>query len=158
RTLAECKEAMGADLHFLTSLLDRRLVWGDKKIFTQLDDAFRRHVAATDPATFIAAKLAERDARHIKMGDTRYQLQPNVKEGKGGLRDIHTLFWISRFLHGTDTPPFLTEEEKKTLHDAHAFFTAVRHHAHEVAGSDRLSFEAQPEIAARMGYNDAEPN
>jgi [protein-PII] uridylyltransferase len=153
RTLAECEEGF-EDIHFLTSLLERRMVWGSKTVFAKLDKVFQQYKDSKPASAFIAAKLAERDARHKKMGDTRYVLQPNVKEGKGALRDIQTLFWLSDFLHTNN----MTEEESATLEKAHKFFSAVRCHLHLVSGSDRLSFEIQPDIAARMGYTDAQPN
>lgn len=166
RTVAECEEAMKSDLHFVTSLLEKRLVWGPKKTFAKLESVARKYRTASAPGTFIAAKLAEQEARHKKMGDSRYQLQPNIKESKGGLRDIQTLLWISNFLYGITTPEglveqsILTEKEAETLRDAQAFLWAVRWHLHLAMGrfDDRLSFDIQPEVAARMGYKEAEPN
>lgn len=157
RTLQECAEAMEGDVQFLTSLLARRCVWGDKKTYAQFDALFTGHVKEKSKSAFIEAKLAERDARHKKMGDARYQLQPNVKEGKGALRDIQTLFWLCDFL-GLGMGEILTAQEARTLDDAYAFFWAVRCHLQLLGASDRLSFELQPEVAARMGYTDAEPN
>ncbi len=166
RTVDECEEAMRSDLHFVTSLLEKRLVWGPKKTFTLLEAVARKYRTASAPGTFIAAKLAEQEARHKKMGDSRYQLQPNIKESKGGLRDIQTLLWISNFLYGITTPEglveqaILTAKEAETLRDAQDFLWAVRWHLHLLMGrfDDRLSFDIQPEIAARMGYKETEPN
>jgi len=166
RSLAECEEAMRNDLHFTTSLLENRLVWGQKPLLRQLQAVIKTHFASTTPGTFIAAKLAEQDARHRKLGDSRYQLQPNVKESKGGLRDIQTLFWLSNFLYGITTAEGLVKEkvlapqEAKTLQSAHDFFWTVRCQLQLVANraDDRLSFDMQPEVALRLGYLDAEPN
>lgn len=166
RSLDECVAALPADLHFVTSLLERRLVWGAKKTFQKLGDAIGHYTQTLPPAAFIAAKLAEQEARHKKMGDSRYQLQPNIKESKGGLRDIQTLLWISNFLYGAETPEAMVEKgilsakEAATLKDAQEFLWAVRWHLHLLAGrfDDRLAFDIQPEIAARMGYKEAEPN
>lgn len=166
RSLEDCEKAMGEDLSFLTSLLEKRLIWGSKALYQKLEKSFQKHIKATPPAYFIAAKLAERDARHRKLGDNRYQLEPNVKEGKGALRDIHTLLWIANFLYGAKTPrdmvkkKLLTKEEAATLERAQAFFWAVRCHLHILAGraNDRLSFDSQPHIAELMGYKDKEPN
>jgi [protein-PII] uridylyltransferase len=165
RTIDECREDMGRDIHFLTSLLEKRLVWGDKKTFKALDTAVGEHLAASPPRVFIAAKLDERDARHIKMGDSRYQLQPNVKESKGALRDIQTLLWLSNFLFGVTTPEglakkkILTSAEAKTLQKAYDFFQEIRFHLHTLSGraDDRLSFEIQPDVATHMGYKDKDP-
>lgn len=166
RSMAECESGLAEDLHFATSLLEMRYIWGDKGRYTRLQKMIRRHVAQTPATTFIAAKLAERDARHIKTGDSRALLQPNVKESKGGLRDIQTLFWLTNFLYGIDTAEglvkrsILTKAEAESLRQAHKFFWTVRCHLHLLAGraDDRLTFDAQPEIALRMGYKDPAPN
>ncbi|MDF3025170.1 MAG: [protein-PII] uridylyltransferase [Alphaproteobacteria bacterium] len=162
RTVADCEAAMKTDLHFVTSLLEKRLVWGPKKVFASLAAAVKEHHDAASPATFIAAKLAEQEARHKKLGDSRYQLQPNIKESKGGLRDIQTLLWIANFLYGITTPEglvekgVLTAQEAETLHDAQEFLWAVRWHLHlaNARFDDRLAFDIQPEIEARMGYKE----
>ena len=65
---------------------------------------FRKEVVAGTAAEFVAAKLAERDERHVRMGDSRYVVEPNVKDGKGGLRDLHTLYWIGKYVHGVERP------------------------------------------------------
>jgi [protein-PII] uridylyltransferase len=166
RTLQECEKDMSEDVLFLTSLLEKRWVWGSKPAYQQLEKSFQRHIAASPPGFFVSAKLAERDDRHRKMGDSRYQLEPNVKEGKGALRDIHTLLWIANFLYGIRKPEdmvrhdILTKAETATLKKALDFFWTVRCHLHFLAGraDDRLSFDSQPRIAELMGYKDAEPN
>lgn len=94
RSLDECAEDMPQDLNFMTSLLDRRFICGPKAVYRRLDGLVKSNIAAIGPGRFVAEKLAERDRRHARAGDTRFILQPNVKEGKGGIRDIHTLFWI----------------------------------------------------------------
>ncbi len=166
RSLADCARAMDEDVSFLTALLEMRQVWGPKPVFTALEKSFREHIKKTRPGWFVTAKLDERDLRHHKMGDSRYHLQPDVKEGKGALRDIHTLLWLANFLYGARTPQdlskkrILTAAEAKDLAKAQQFFWTVRCHLHFLAKreNDRLSFESQPEIAARMGYKDKEPN
>ena len=166
RSLKDCEEAMGEDISFLTSLLEKRLIWGPKAIFQKLEKAFQQHIKATQPGYFITAKLDERDIRHHKMGDSRYQLEPNIKESKGALRDIHTLLWIANFLYGVHKPEdmvkkdILSAAEAATLKKALHFFWTVRCHMHFLAGraNDRLSFDSQPLIASLMGYKDAEPH
>src|SRR3546814_20268963 len=85
-------------------------------------------------------KLAERDARHQRMGDSRYVLEPNVKEGKGGLRDLHTLFWITKYLYGVDDVAdivklgVLSPREAKRFARAHNFLWTVRCHLHYLTG------------------------
>ena len=68
-----------------------------------------REIVKGSAAQFVAGKLAERDARHQRVGDSRYQLEPNVKEGKGGLRDLHTLFWIAKYIYRIDDVGKLVE-------------------------------------------------
>ncbi len=166
RSLEDCAEAMDTDVGFLTALLEMRHVSGPKPVFAALEKSFRAHIGKTRPGWFVAAKLDERDLRHHKMGDSRYHLQPDVKEGKGALRDIHTLLWLANFLYGARDAKalakkrILTSAEAKELAAARRFFWTVRTHLHFLGRreNDRLSFESQPEIALRMGYKDKEPN
>ncbi len=123
---------------------------------------FRKEVVAGTAAEFVTAKLAERDERHIKMGDSRYVVEPNVKDGKGGLRDLHALYWIGKYVHGVERPAdlvgagLLTAAEFKRFDRAERFFWSVRCHLHLLAGrpEERLSFEYQPRIAEIMNYAD----
>lgn len=154
------------NLHLLTSLLDRRMVTGSKKAFSQLEKITAAFVAKRGPANLIAEKLRERDVRHLRLGDSRYALQPDIKEGKGALRDLHTLRWIVQ-LTGNDPNPqnlaklgFLTKPEASLFQQIFDFFNAARHYLHLASGrhNDRLGFEWQPAVALAMGYGDAEPN
>jgi [protein-PII] uridylyltransferase len=112
---------------------------------------------------FIEAKLAERAARHKRQGGQRYVLEPNVKEGKGGLRDLQTLYWIGKYLHrvpsaeGLVGAGLLSREEFDSFAQAEDFLWAVRCHLHYITGrpTDTLTFDLQVEVAARMGYRDA---
>lgn len=166
RNLTECRHALQGDLHFMTSLLEKRFVSGDKKLSRQLDKIYDQYLREAGTGTLIAAKLAERDARHRKHGDSRALLQPNIKESKGGLRDLQNLFWLARLSEGVRSPrdmvrkKILTAEEARLLGRAHVFFWRIRCHLHALAGraDDRLSFDVQPEIALRMGYDDPAPN
>jgi len=166
RNLSDCRAAMQDDLHFMTSLLEKRFVCGDKKLSRQLDKIYDQYLREAGPGPLIAAKLAERDARHRKQGDSRALLQPNIKESKGGLRDLQNLFWLATLTDGARRArdmvrkKMLTAEEARLLGRAHVFFWRIRCHLHTLAGraDDRLSFDVQPEIALRMGYHDAAPN
>jgi [protein-PII] uridylyltransferase len=166
KTLDASAEILHSDIHFMTSLLERRMLWGAKAPARKLEKMIRQHLERSEPTAFIAAKLAERDARHKKTGDHRYALQPDIKESKGGLRDIQTLLWLGNFLHGAATPEsllrenILTAQEFRIFSKAYDFFRTVRCHLHLLSGraSNRLGFELQPDIATRMGYNDKEPN
>ncbi|MFH1158472.1 MAG: [protein-PII] uridylyltransferase [Pseudomonadota bacterium] len=166
RTLPDCERGMSEDVPFLTSLLEKRRVWGPNPVYQQMETLFHRHIEASPPWVFVSTKLAERDARHQKTGDSRYPLEPDIKEGKGALRDIHTLLWIAGFLYGVRRPEdmvkknILTAPEAATLKKALHFMWTARCHLHFLSGrgDDRLSFDSQPRIAERMGYKNAEPN
>ena len=111
---------------------------------------------------FVEAKLAERDERHRRMGGSRYVLEPNVKDGKGGLRDLHTLFWIAKYLYPVRDMGHLVEHgvlqasEAARFDKAQRFLSTVRCRLHYLSGrgDDRLTFDRQPEIGAMLGYKD----
>jgi [protein-PII] uridylyltransferase len=116
------------DMTIRTAFLEARWLWGDEKIFDLAMARFRRDVVAGSAAEFVTAKLAERDERHVRMGDSRYVVEPNVKDGKGGLRDLHTLYWIGKYVHGVDRPAdlvragLLNAAEFKRFDRAERFF------------------------------------
>ena len=150
------------DMTIRTSFLEARWLWGDEKLFDLAVARFRKNIVAGTAAEFVAAKLAERDSRHIRMGDSRYVVEPNVKDGKGGLRDLHALYWIGKYVHGVERPAelvrtgLLTAAEFRRFDRAERFFWAVRCHLHLLAGraEERLNFEYQPRIAEIMNYAD----
>ena len=160
RSLDEMIRAAKEDLTVRTALLEARFVWGDRALYDQASARFDAEVVAGNARAFVADKLAERDERHKRMGDSRYVVEPNVKEGKGGLRDLHTLFWIGKFIHRVRTVPelvdagLLTSRELRQFARAENFLLAVRCHLHMLAGraEDRLTFDVQREIAARMQF------
>src|SRR3546814_12651879 len=122
------------------------------------DLRFAREVVAGNARAFVADKLVERDERHKRMGDSRYVVEPNLKEGKGGLRDLHTLFWIGKFAYQTQSVPALVEQglltraELRQFQKAENFPWAVRCHLHCVAKrlEERLTSVLQPELARRQ--------
>ena len=150
------------DMTVRTAFLEARWLWGDSAIFDEAMRRFRKDVVAGSAAEFVAAKLAERDQRHVRMGDSRYVVEPNVKDGKGGLRDLHTLYWIGKYVHGVERPAdlvgagLLSAAEFKRFDRAERFFWSVRCHLHLLAGrtEERLGFEYQPRIAEIMHYAD----
>jgi [protein-PII] uridylyltransferase len=150
------------DMTIRTAFLEARWLWGDDKLFDAAMRRFRKDVVAGTAAQFVTAKLAERDQRHIRMGDSRYVVEPNVKDGKGGLRDLHTLYWIGKYVHGVERPAdlvgagLLTAAEFRRFDRAERFFWAVRCHLHLLAGrpEERLSFDYQKRIAEVMNYAD----
>ncbi|MFN3912466.1 [protein-PII] uridylyltransferase [Hyphomonas sp.] len=164
RTPIECVKLAQEDVTIKTSLLDSRYICGDEALVNDMVALFQREAVKGADAQFIADKLAERDARHARIGDARYVVEPNLKEGKGGLRDLQTLYWIVKHMNGGITledvmrdGPF-TDHEYTVFIRAARFLWTVRCHIHFVTGraEDRLSFDLQPEIAARMGYRDRE--
>ena len=164
RTPMECVKLAQDDVTIKTSMLDARFICGDEVLANEMMALFQRESVKGKDAQFIADKLAERDARHARTGDARYVVEPNLKEGKGGLRDLQTLYWIGKHMYGGDSleevmksGPF-TDHEYAVFIRAARFLWTVRCHIHFVTGraEDRLSFDLQPEIAARMGYRDRE--
>jgi len=162
RSVTECLRYAKADLTIRTTLLEARYVWGEQALYTELKTRFDSEILRGTAAQFVEAKLAERDARHQRVGDSRYQLEPNVKEGKGGLRDLHTLFWLAKYIYRIDDVARLVElgvlsaEESARFERAQSFLWTVRCHLHYLAGrpEERLTFPLQTEIGARMGYTD----
>jgi [protein-PII] uridylyltransferase len=160
RSVAECLRYAKTDLTIRTALLEARYIWGEQALFTELKQRFDTEIVRGTAAQFVEAKLAERDQRHQRVGDSRYQLEPNVKEGKGGLRDLHTLFWIAKYIYRVDEVAKLVErgvlsaEEAARFERAQSFLWTVRCHLHYLAGraEEHLTFPIQAEIGARMGY------
>ena len=160
RSLDELVRQAKGDITVRTALLEGRFVWGDEALYAEASRRFGEEVRAGTERQFIADKLAERNARHLRMGDTRYVVEPNVKEGKGGLRDLHALFWIGKYVYDVERAARLvdvglfTRAEYRAFHRADNFLWAVRCHLHLIAGraEDRLTFDYQREIADRMRY------
>ncbi len=162
RSVDEMIRMAKGDLTIRTALLEARYVWGDQALYDEAAARFQAEVVAGTARVFVTEKLAERDARHKRMGDSRYVVEPNLKEGKGGLRDLHTLFWIGKYVHRVQTVAelvdkgLLTAPELQQFQKAENFLWAVRCHLHNVTNrpEDRLTFDVQPEIARRMRYAD----
>jgi len=162
RTVNECIKLSRADMTIRTSILEARRLTGDAGLAADLIKRFRDEVVRGTGAEFVAAKLKERDERHAKAGASRFMVEPNVKEGKGGLRDLHTLFWIAQYLHPADSLEavmrldMFESREVRAFIGAFDFLEAVRAHLHFTTGrpEERLTFDVQPEIAQRMGYHD----
>jgi [protein-PII] uridylyltransferase len=162
RSVDEMVRQAKGDITIRTALLESRYVWGDQSLYDEAAARFRKDVQAGTTRAFIAEKLDERNARHLKMGDSRYVVEPNVKEGKGGLRDLHTLFWIGKDAYNVSDSAelvdvgLLTRAEYRLFHRAENFLWAVRCHLHMLAGrgEDRLTFDLQREIADRMRFAD----
>ncbi|KWV91586.1 [protein-PII] uridylyltransferase [Erythrobacter sp. YT30] len=157
-TIAMAKE----DLTIRTALLESRLIWGDQQIYEEARQRFWTGLARGTERQFLTQKLAERDARHKRMGDSRYVVEPNVKEGKGGLRDLQTLYWIGKYMHRVENAAELAElglftpQEYRSFRRAEGFLLAVRCHMHIITdrAEDRLTFDLQRQVAERMNFAD----
>lgn len=165
RTVSECIEDAKGDVTIQTALIDARYLAGERPVFERFDAdfaAFRQHSGL---AAFLAAKRAERAARHARYGDSPFLVEPHVKEGRGGLRDLQTLYWLARHAFGVQRMPelvgkdspgggLLTPQEARAIRRAWNFLWTVRFHLHYVTGraEERLTFDLQPVVGARMGY------
>ena len=162
RTVKECLRLAREDYTIRTSLVEHRYLAGDIDLAKELGEQLWSNLFASTAQDFIEAKLNEREERHRKQGGQRYMVEPNVKEGKGGLRDLQSLFWISKYVHGVKDAADLvgvrvfTTEEFQTFVTAEDFLWAGRCHLHLLSGraTDQLTFDMQVEIAQAMGYRD----
>lgn len=164
RSVDECIRLSLTDMTIRTSLLEARFLWGENALFNEMRKRFAKEVvgAAGSITAFIEAKMGERNERHRKVGDSRYMLEPNIKEGKGGLRDLQTLFWIAKYAYQVDeveglvAKGVLTAEEAVRFAKAESFLWAARSQLHYLTGrqEDRLTFDVQAEMARRLGYTE----
>ena len=160
RAVEECLALARTDMVVRTTLLEARFLAGDQPLAEDFLERFRAMVTNADPRPFIAAKLDERTERHARTGAVRYRVEPNIKDGKGGLRDLNTLFWIARSLAPESLmgaavlDDLLTARERRTFDEAFDFLWRVRAHLHLTAGraEEKLTFDLQPEVARRMGW------
>jgi [protein-PII] uridylyltransferase len=162
RSLDDMVRMSRSDLTIRTAMLEGRYVWGDQDLYEEARQRFWAEVVAGTDRQYVSEKLAERDERHKRMGDSRYVVEPNVKEGKGSLRDLHTLYWIGKYIHQVRNASelvgagLLTQKEYRAFRRAENFFWAVRCHLHAITNrpEDRLTFDLQREVATRMNYAD----
>src|SRR3712207_3186743 len=160
RSVEECLREAHADMTIRTSLLETRFLFGDRELFDNLTKRFDKEIIATSAPAFVDAKLKERDARVAKAGASRYLVEPNVKDGKGGLRDLNTLFWIAKYVYRVKEPEELvtaglfTQDEFNLFARCEEFLWRVRCHMHFATGrsEERLTFDLQRTIAERFGY------
>ncbi len=161
RTVADCVEESTRDITVATSLMESRLLTGPAGLFQEMRHCTGRN-AIWDSAAFFSAKSEEQVARHHKFHDTAYNLEPNIKEGPGGLRDIQMIGWVVKRHFYADSYSellsrgFLTEPEYDSLVAGQNFLWRIRFALHLVAGrrEDRLLFDYQRELASRLGYHD----
>jgi [protein-PII] uridylyltransferase len=162
RTIEQSVKLSRTDFTIRTALLDSRFVLGDDTLFRDLMERFRSDVVQGTAKQFVEAKLAERDDRHKRAGESRYRVEPNIKDGKGGLRDLHTLHWLSKYLYDEDPgdrtarASVFMPDEKATFRRCENFLWTVRCHLHFLTGrpEERLSFDVQQAMAELLGYAD----
>src|ERR1700739_403150 len=153
------RQARG-DMTIRTAILETRFLTGDQALYDELVSRFDKEVVQGTATEFVTAKLAEREERHRRGGQSRYLVEPNVKDGKGGLRDLHTLFWIAKYVYRVRETDELAErgvvdaQEYRIFRRCADFLLSVRCTLHFFAGraEERLSFDMQREIAVRLGY------
>ncbi|WP_046862090.1 [protein-PII] uridylyltransferase [Microvirga massiliensis] len=161
RSVEECIREAQADMTVRTSLLEARFLFGNEALFDTLVARFDKEIVATTAPEFVEAKLKERDARVAKAGASRYLVEPNVKDGKGGLRDLNTLFWIAKYAYRIREPEELvaeglfTIEEFRLFAKCEEFLWRVRCHMHFATGraEERLTFDLQRVLAERIGIS-----
>jgi [protein-PII] uridylyltransferase len=160
RSVDESIRQARGDMTIRTAVLETRFLTGDQPLYDELVARFDKEVVQGTAAEFVTAKLAEREERHRRAGQSRYLVEPNVKDGKGGLRDLHTLFWIAKYVYRVRDTDELAErgvfdaQEYRTFRRCADFLWSVRCNLHFVSGrpEERLSFDMQREIAIRLGY------
>jgi [protein-PII] uridylyltransferase len=160
RSVDESIRQARGDMTIRTAILETRFLTGDQPLYDELVARFDKEVVQGTAAEFVTAKLAEREERHRRAGQSRYLVEPNVKDGKGGLRDLHTLFWIAKYVYRVREADELLErgvfdaQEYRTFRRCADFLWSVRCNIHFFSGraEERLSFDIQREIAIRLGY------
>ncbi len=162
RSIAECMSYSKTDMTIRTTLIESRFLLGNAQLFEELLATFDREIMRAGAREFVGAKLEERNLRVARAGASRYLVEPNVKEGKGGLRDLNTLFWIAKYVYRVREARdlvgvgLLTSAEMSLFERCEEFLWRVRCHLHFATGraEERLSFEMQPRLANRLGYRD----
>jgi [protein-PII] uridylyltransferase len=158
RTINQTIKAADDDMTIRTALLDARFLYGEAALFHEMRSRFISHTVHGSQRSFIAAKLAEREQRLRRAGISRYRVEPNVKEGKGGLRDLNMLHWFAVYLNPAKSGQAETEifspAEFATFGRCEAFLWTIRCYLHFLAGKaeERLSFDLQPAMAHALGY------
>ncbi len=166
RSVDECIRQAKADMTIRTGILEARLICGKKILLDSLVEKFNRNIVVGTALQFVEAKLQESDDRHRRLGDSRYVIEPNVKDGKGGLRDLHKLFWIGKYVYQITEVKALVDKGVISVAEARRFAKAqkqlwtIRCHLHYSAkrAEDRLTIDLQKDIAQRLGYTDRSGN
>ncbi len=162
RSIEECLRQAKTDLTIRTALLEARYLWGDQELFERFHKRYQRDIVSGQSEAFYHAKLEERRQRHQRFGNSRYALEPNIKDGKGALRDLQTLRWIARFLDGASRTEdmvargLIGKGDAAKFNKAERFLWTLRCQLHYLRGrpEEKLTFDLQPEIARLLGYRD----
>lgn len=162
RSIEQTVRFAKSDMTIRTAMLDSRFLWGEETLYEEFIESFKDKVIKGTAREFIEAKLNERNERHDRSGASRYMVEPNVKDGKGGQRDLHTLHWIAKYLNfettesNISTSGVFTAEEYHSFKHCDDYLWTVRCHLHFLTKrpEERISFEVQKSMAERLGYSD----
>lgn len=162
QTVPDAMDKAKQDFDFRTALLENRLIFGSDSLYQKLmsDYHILQHNSGLE---FLSCKMQERQERHYKSGDSRYLVEPDLKNGKGGLRDLHSLFWIGKYLYHVQTAQDLidhhvfSKSDLRTVRNAEKFLWTVRFMVHHFSkrSNERVSFDIQQNIAKALGYKDS---
>jgi len=160
RTPKECIYFSKKNLDIATSILESRFIAGNKNIYNKTYSFYQKKIINVQGINFISKKLTERENRLKQNADSRYLLEPNVKNGKGGIRDLQTLSWIGKFFYNANDlkdlvkKKILDKNSAKSFFKSKQFFWTIRTHLHNLSHrpNEQLNFEYQTEIAKKMGY------
>ncbi|MCK4426429.1 MAG: HD domain-containing protein, partial [Deltaproteobacteria bacterium] len=163
RTVEACLADTKKDFFFQVALLDARFIHGDESLFSRLKHEFIKRFLKGRKKTFVEDMIAHRKKRHKRFGANAYLLEPNIKESRGGLRDIHAILWTSKVLFGLEDiksieeAGLITKEERIALEDSWDYLLRIRNRLHYINSrkNDRLFFEYQEEISSFLGYQDS---
>ena len=162
RTVDDCTQLARQNVEIRTSMLESRFLSGDHELFKLYHNTLFAKVLERGPEAFLRAKLVEQNKRHERFGNSLFYLEPNVKENPGGLRDLQTFFWISKYRYQVEQVReliprnLITLEEYNSFTRCYSFLRRVRNALHYRAGrrEDRLTFQHQMDIATEFGYKD----
>jgi [protein-PII] uridylyltransferase len=163
RTLGDCVSMAREDIVSRNSMIDARLLWGDKKLFEQLTERLEEEVFDKQKAALLGDLMKERETRYAKFGGAALMQEPNIKESAGGLRDLHALLWASRIVYGWSTlgglvgAGVIPERDAKAISSAYDFLLRVRNELHFMTSrrTDALSLDLQQEVARNLRYVDS---
>jgi [protein-PII] uridylyltransferase len=162
RNVRECVRLAGMDFKVKTSLLDARFLCGDEALYGEFAKRMESDVLKRNADRFFREKMAENDERHQRFGDSVYLLEPQLKEGEGGLRDLHTAMWMAKVKFKTNSiaelvqKGVITEREREEIEAARDFLFRVRNSLHFLSKQhqDQLTFQYQEQLAPMLGFED----